>query len=423
MAGWLLAVPVLLLVMGCSGLVPSSGPSAHAVRHPRDEANGIQIVPLTDQVVRLVVAEGDAESFSEQFHSHRTIAVPNFRYGDGNGNDTHVFSENFHGPGKRTETVAAGDVVDVTITEAPPASLFGPSTSDAGQLTGAGGASTTPNVRATTFPEQMVSSAGTINIPFAGKIQAAGKTLPEIEDAITDKLKAKANQPQVLVRLVINNADYATVIGAVASSTRITLTAQRERVLDAVAKAGGNFDDVNKVAVQLTRGVKSEAMSLGALTRDGSQNVVLEPGDVVTVLKNSRYFTAMGTLSRSEEFPLEGTSITLAQALARAGGLNITTSNMKGIFVFRYENKETLDWPTKPVRVSASNGKVPVVFNLDLSDSQGFFLAKTFPVRDGDIIYTSTAPLAELQKFLNIIGSITAPVANTSNVTANAITR
>lgn len=406
-----------LLLTGCAGLAPLNGPSAYSVRHPRDLANGIQVVPLTDAVVHLVIAEGDAQSFSEQFHARRSVDVPRFRYGA--SGDAQTFSAHFRGGGGKrpSATVGAGDVLDVTITEAPPASLFGGGgTTDASNISGAS------TVHATTFPEQMIGSGGTITIPFAGKIQASGRTLTQIEDDITERLKAKANQPQVLVRLVTNNADYATVIGAVSNSTRFTLATQRERVLDAVAKAGGSFEDVDKVTLQLTRGTKSESMSLGTVTRDARQNVILEPGDVVTILKNPRSFTTMGTINRSEEVNFEGTSISLIQALARAGGLNGERSNIKGIFVFRYEPKEALDWPTRPVRVSA-NGKVPTVYNLDLSDPQGFFIAKTFPVRDGDIVYIATAPLAELQKFLSVIGSITAPVANSSAVTANAITR
>jgi polysaccharide biosynthesis/export protein len=73
-----------------------------------------------------------------------------------------------------------------------------------------------PSSRAAAFPEQVVSSDGTITIPFAGTLQAEGRTLQEIEAAVVEKLKGKANQPQALVRLVRNTSLNVTVVGEVA---------------------------------------------------------------------------------------------------------------------------------------------------------------------------------------------------------------
>lgn len=387
---FLLAASACLLT-GCAGLLPSGGPSSYSVRHPHKEEEGIQIVKLTEPVVRSLADESDAQSFAERFPSR---------------------------PRRTNSVVGPGDVIDVTITEAPPASLFGTVPSEAGRVA-SGATSASPTVHATTFPEQMISAGGTISIPFAGQIQAAGKTMPQIEDEIAARLKEKANQPQVLVRLVSNNSSYVTVLGAVTAGARVPLSPHRDRLLDALAKAGATFDDVNKVSIQLTRGPTSATMSLGAVTRYASQNIPLEAGDVITILKHPSSCTVLGAIARNQELDFEGTSITLAQALARSGGLNDASSNIRGVFVFRFESRHALDWPKQPVRVNAA-GKVPVVYNLDLADPAGFFVAKTFQVRDGDILYTADSPFTELEKFLGILGTLTSPVANASATTAAA---
>jgi hypothetical protein len=46
--------------------------------------------------------------------------------------------------------------------------------------------------------EQVIDRDGFVNVPFAGKIAAAGKSLPEIEQEVARRLKGKANQPECL---------------------------------------------------------------------------------------------------------------------------------------------------------------------------------------------------------------------------------
>ena len=54
---------------------------------------------------------------------------------------------------------------------------------------------------------------------------------------------------------------------------------------------------------------------------------------------------------------------------------------------------------------AVQDGKVAVVYRLDLKDPAVFFAAQNFPVQNRDVLYVSNAPAAELQKFLNILTS------------------
>ncbi len=283
--------------------------------------------------------------------------------------------------------------------------LFGASPSDLRS----GGAA---NARVTVLPDQTIDSQGRIDVPFAGRIHAAGLTLSELGGVIVARLRGKANQPQALVRLVQNSTSYVTIVGDVESSKRMPLTPSGERLLDALASAGGVKQGVDKMTLQVTRGGHVESMPLETVIRDPLQNIPLRAGDVVTAMYQPYSFTALGATGKNDEINFEAQGITLAQALARVGGLNDSRANATGVFIFRFENADALPWPQQPVR-TAPNGKVPVVYRVDLKNPESFFVAQTFVMGNKDLLYVSNAPIAELQKFLNVVFSVAYPVMST----------
>ena len=365
------AIAVLLLtvaVCACAEL-PNSGPSRHEVQLAA--ARDIQVVQVTDSVARAL-----AESRKQG-----------------------LFSELFQGAPGSNETVGPGDILEVSVWEAPPAALFSSTVRD----------SALPAVsNMTVFPTQMVSAEGTIYVPFAGQIRAGGKKLEDIETEIARQLHGKANQPQVLVRLVVNNTSYVTVVGEVANSVRMALTPRGERLLDALAAAGGTKQDVEKVTLQVTRGASVHALPLGTVIRDPRQNIALRPGDVVTALFQPLSFTALGATGKSDEVKFEAQGISLAQALARVGGVVDSRANARGVFIFRFESRDALEWPKTPG--TTPDGKVPVIYSIDLKDPRSSFVAQTFPIRNSDVLYVANAPAAELQKFMTLIVSTIYPI-------------
>jgi polysaccharide export outer membrane protein len=313
----------------------------------------------------------------------------------------HLFSETLGNQRITSRRVGAGDVLEVSIWEAAPATLF----ATGALTTGA----TIATSRATTLPEQAVDDQGNIYVPFAGRIPSAGKTLEEIEAEIVARLAKKANQPEVLVRLTRNLSSNVTVVGEVNSSIRVPLLPGNERLLDAIAAAAGVRQPVNKMTIQVTRADNVYSLPLETIIRDPHQNVPLQPGDVVTALFQPYSFTALGATGKNEEVNFETQGITLAQALARSGGLIDARSNVRGVFVFRFEPQNALDWPRTPLMTTA-DGRVPTVFRIDLSDPNSFFLIQDFWMENKDIVYVSNAPITEVQKALNVLFSVAYPV-------------
>ncbi len=312
------------------------------------------------------------------------------------------FSAAFDGDAVRNDLVSSGDVVEVAIWEAPPAVLF---TSAGPAGVPEAGSMIVPS-NATNFPQQMVGSDGMIFIPFAGPIQAAGKSVTGIAAEVTARLREQANRPQVLVRLISNNTAYATIVGEVASSTRMPITPRRERLLDALAAAGGTRQPIGKVSLQVTRGDNVHALPLDTVIRDPRQNIPLQAGDVVTALYQSFHFTALGATGKSDEINFESQGISLAQALARVGGVIDTRANAEGVFIFRFESN-----------AAAGSAKRPVIYRINLKDPRTFFVAQTFPMEDDDVLYVANAPAAELQKFLNLLLTTVYPIEGAVTLT------
>lgn len=357
------------MIAACSSL-PSSGPNTGQVIQSDVGASlPIKVIDIDDVIARRVFVADKRVRFADVFFSDK---APSYRVG-------------------------AGDVLEVSVWEAPPATLFGSTVLDP-RL----GAATT---RVTSFPEQMVSHDGTINIPFAGAVAVNGRSPQQVELEIARRLQGKANQPQVLVRVTRNATSNVTVVGEVTQSVRMPLTAKGERLLDAVAAAGGVRQPVGKMTLQVTRGDVVQAMALDNVIQDPKQNIVLQPGDVVTALFQPLSFTALGATGKNEEVFFEAQGITLAQALARSGGLQDQRADAKGVFIFRYEEPLVLGVAGENPPLTP-DGKVPVIYRVDLKDPRSFFVAQGFPIRNKDVMYVSNAPAAELQKFMNILTSV-----------------
>jgi len=367
---------ILLALSSCANMpdwVSSSGASRKQVQEISDTRSieGIHLINVTDALAR---------SLSQSKKLGQLVDV-------------------FPSNGTNNYLIGPGDVIEVSVWEAPPAMLFGSVVLDP-----KAGATTT---RVATFPEQMVSPDGTISIPFAGRIHVKGRTTQEIEADIVKRLTGKANQPQVLVRVIKNNTSNIVVIGEVNNSTLMPLTPKGERLLDALAAGGGVKQPINRVALQLSRNNVTAAMPLDLIIGDPRQNILLKPGDVVTALFQPQSFSVLGATGKNDEILFEAQGISLAQALARSGGLNDTRADARGVFIFRFEDAKLVDSngaaPTTP------DGKVPVVYQINLRDPSSFFVTQNFPVQNRDVIYVANSPEAEFNKFLRLVVSVAVP--------------
>lgn len=377
----LVTVSLLTLLPACTFL-GSSGPTSTAISGARgdfvDQA-GIQVIDVTDTVARRAINVGRPVLFSEALGDTPPVET----------------------------MIQRGDVVDVTIFEAPPAALFGTSATF-----GAAGTSATlanaasGNSRPTDLPEMMVDDTGHITIPFAGSIMAAGRTPPQVARQIVSRLAGKAHSPEVIVRLVTNSSANVSVIGEVSTNGRVALTPRGERLLDVIAGAGGVRQPADKITIQITRAGRVVSLPLDGIIRDPSQNIRLQTDDVVAAIYQPYSFTTLGMTGSNAEVPFEQTGLTLSQALGRIGGLKEERANARGVFIFRFENPALLDPTLAATARRTPDGRIPVIYRVDLRNPATLFVAQSFPIRNKDIIYASSAPLSDFQRFVSILSSL-----------------
>lgn len=372
-----LCVAVACLLQACGAYLPASGPTTKNV-------NEINILASENQQVAVPKVEiiDIDDTVSQQLYLSQV-------------------KQNLTDLGNATvgsaDVVNAGDVLEISIWESPPALLFG------GALNSLG-SGTAQNV---SLPPQMVSESGKVSVPFLGAISVRGKTPEQIQKDIVSRLKRMANQPQALVRVSQNNSANVTVISA-GKSIRMPLTGHRERVLDAIAAVGGSSNDVRDVSVQFTRKNQVRTISLEDLTANPSQNIFLRPNDVITLKTNPLSFTAFGAVGRNQQYRFSAKGLNLGEALSTAGGLLDNRADAAGVFVFRHQplyslpNQTQQNWLAQGYQI---NMEVPVVYRLNLRNAQSLFWLQRFPIQDKDMIYVANAPVSELQKFLQLIFS------------------
>src|SRR6202040_1885872 len=217
---------------------------------------------------------------------------------------------------KPTQVVGVGDVLNISIFEAAPGGLFTP-----GQAAGA---------RPGNFvdlPAQAVDQRGSIYVPYAGEIPAAARTIPEIQQAVIARLQNRAIEPQVLISLNQQHSSVVSVLGDVNTPGVLTINSVGERLLALIARAGGPKFEAIESYVTLQRDGKRVRVLLSRVVHDPSENIFIRPNDVIFITHEAPTFTALGAINQNvfannTEFAFDVETLTLAQAIGKAGGLN-----------------------------------------------------------------------------------------------------
>jgi polysaccharide biosynthesis/export protein len=379
------AIGSAILCAGCgSQLLPDSGPNALAVK------SGITwngppygLVKLSPTVVNILDEYGPL-TLSATFGDNRP--PPEIKLG-------------------------IGDIVSVSIFEAAAGGLYIPA--EAGVRPG----------NFVALPNQPIDTHGNIFVPYAGQIKAAGKTPAQVDQVIVDRIKNRAIEPQAVVALVTPNSSLITVIGEINSATtasptgRIVPQLSGERLLDVLARAGGLKDQGQDTWVVLERQGRRAAVPFGSLIYEPGNNIWAWPNDTIYLYKEPQTFLAFGASGLQGQFPFSAgpTSsawrMTLAEAVAAAGGLLDLVADPGSVFLYRREPRQLaellgvdcsqMDEPT-----------VPIVYSVNLSDPAGYFLATRVQMRDKDVIFAANAQAVEITKFAAFANTVISVPAN-----------
>ncbi len=300
-----------------------------------------------------------------------------------------------------------GDIVGVTLFESGAGGLFIPI--EAGVRPG----------NFITLPTQEVDDKGNITIPFAPPIPARGRTVPEIQQSILDALKDRAIDPQVIVTRLEQRASLISVLGDVNAPGRFPVNAAGERILDAIARAGGPRSQGFDSWVVLERAGKRATVPFGALVYEPSNNIYVHSNDTIYLYREPQTFVAFGASGRQAHVPFDAWRISLAEAVGKVGGLNDEKADPGAVYLYRGETRGVAE--LLGLDTSRFQGPIiPVIYAVNLRNPGGYFLATEFPIRNRDVIYVSHSVATESAKAMDylrdIFATVNAPLTTATNV-------
>ena len=376
---------VALSAASCSG-VPAAAPTSAQLVRTQDENWEVFVIKVTSLVTR-ALAQYQGPSFPQAFRL-----------------------------AKYTPSVALkpGDTIGVTVYESGGTSLFQGTVP--ALMTGTPGM---PAPQASTLPLQIVEADGKVTIPYVGRVHVGGRTPSQAATLIQEGLASQTVRPQVVVSLVGNAANTVSVGGEVNKAGLMPLTLRGERLLDVVAWGGGPKFPAVQVDVRLMRGQQVVSVPLQQVMSNPADNVVAQPNDNIALVRNPKTFLVMGATQKVAQYPFETEQVTLAEAIARAGGGIDTQANLGGVYLFRFEparfartllaaDRQAVDTSYVNARMAALDGGMdaPVIYRIDLTQADGYFFAQQVQLRDKDVVLITNADSVQFLKIMQVIRAI-----------------
>ncbi|WP_395851895.1 polysaccharide export protein [Cystobacter fuscus] len=233
-----------------------------------------------------------------------------------------------------------------------------------------------------------VSTDGTMFFPYAGIIQVAGKTLPEIRELLTQRLTHVIQKPQLDVRVAGFRGQKVQVTGEVLAPSSLPITDVPMRVQDAISQARGPTPEADLRGVTLTRGGKTSNLDLQALYEQGdiSQNWLLQDGDILHVPDRSRNKVfVLGEVRKPSSRVMVKGRMTLAEAIGDTEGFDPVSSNPAKVYVIR----GSFDQPT--------------IYKLDARSPDALLLATQFQLQPHDVVFVSAHNLTRWNRIITQI--------------------
>jgi polysaccharide biosynthesis/export protein len=124
----------------------------------------------------------------------------------------------------------------------------------------------------------------------------------------------------------------------------LPLNSVGERLLALIARAVPGDRKLRDAAARR----QARQVPLSRVVHDPRENIFIRPNDVIFVTREAPTFTALGALNQNvfgfnSESPFDVETLSLAQAMGKAGGLNDQQSDPGEISVYRYEDRHFLE--------------------------------------------------------------------------------
>ncbi|WP_454455444.1 polysaccharide export protein [Thauera phenylacetica] len=234
----------------------------------------------------------------------------------------------------------------------------------------------------------LVAEDGTIFFPFAGVVKVAGLTTREVRKLLAKRMASVIENVQLDVRIVSFRSKRVYVVGEVSKPGLQPIDDIRMTLVEAVNRAGGITEEADHGNVLLTRKGQTWRVDLQALYEEGdvSQNVLLQPGDIINVPdRELNKVFVLGEVRNPGSFMMNKRRTTLAEALSDAGFVNQSTSDPAWVYVMRTDNGSS------------------ELFHLNARSPDALLLAERFPLLPRDVVYVDVAAVARWNRVVSNI--------------------
>lgn len=345
------SLPVAVMALSLSACVFAPGqyvslpnPLFHGGNVPDD--GPVQVIPINAKVIALQDADQQEVSLPEALLAYEP---PVYRIG-------------------------VGDQILVTIWEHP-------------QLTNPGG--TTQNLDSAS---RLVRDDGTMFYPYAGSVQAAGKTVEELRSDLTAKLARFLSSPQVDVSIARTNSQRISLSGAFLNKAPINLTNVPVSLSEALGRATVESEKADFSNLTLTRDGQVFTLDLDKLTQMGAPlaDVFLKPGDSLHLPYNDqKKIYLMGELRTPKSLTYRTSTISLADAIGQGGSALQATAKSSAVYVIRNTSAD-------PSIVTQAS-----VYQMDMNDPLSLVMSDRFQLKAGDVVYIGAPGIVRWNRFIS----------------------
>jgi polysaccharide export outer membrane protein len=197
-----------------------------------------------------------------------------------------------------------------------------------------------------------------------------------------------------------------------------------DRVLDAITRAGGIKDQGYATWVMLERDGKRATVPFENLVMNAANNIYIQPGDRIYLYQEQQKFIVFGAsgavdvLGSEGEFNFDAWRINLAEAVAKAGGIQDARADAGAIFLYRREPRDVAKLLGADVS-RFSGDLVPIIFQVSFRDPGGYFLATRTQIRNGDVIFVANSQSYDIEKIFSFVtAATTAATGVTGTITS-----
>ena len=283
--------------------------------------------------------------------------------------------------GARSQIIQSGDDLNMTIWDSSENSLLTATEERAVQL---------GNVR--------VAPDGTVFVPYIGDVSVIGLTPDLARREIQAQLEAIVPSAQVQLSMVEGRGNSVELIGGVGAPGTYPMPDRNYSVLSLVAAGGGVSGTLNNPQIRLVRGSSIYGTSVERLLDNPSYDTLLRGGDKVFVEDDTRYFLSFGATGTEALHTFPKDDVSAMDAVSIIGGVDSRTADPRGLLILR-------EYPGSAVSPGVRGPRnTRVVFSVDLTNFDGLFSARNFPVNSGDVVIATESPINDVLTISQIFG-------------------